>query len=115
VGSIPAWRIKVYKFFLKTYIFQYCLTVRISGFHPGSPGSTPGIGKRVRMVSKTTLHFLQKVRKTWPYRPAVRTWDFDSVAKQRSNPETRVRFSVRPRLFRKKSAKSEDVRVVIEP
>ena len=23
---------------------QYCLTVRISGFHPGSPGSTPGIG-----------------------------------------------------------------------
>ena len=25
----------------------YCLAVRIPGFHPGGPGSTPGMGKRL--------------------------------------------------------------------
>ena len=49
--------------------FQYCLTVRISGFHPGSPGSTPGIGKELLGLSK---------RPSWPHSITVSTWDFES-------------------------------------
>ncbi len=42
--------------FLKTSTFRYCLTVRMSGFHPGSPGSIPGIGKEL-WLSKSLFFY----------------------------------------------------------
>ena len=39
---------------LTVAIIPYGLTVRIPGFHPGGPGSTPGMGRRTIFVRQVT-------------------------------------------------------------
>ena len=44
-----------YLFFLILYAFPYGLAVRIPGFHPGGPGSTPGMGTQTLQSVVQTL------------------------------------------------------------
>ena len=50
--------------FGRTYIFRCGLVVRIPGFHPGGPGSIPGIGT-TSFIEKSIKLYLHITMEEW--------------------------------------------------
>ena len=49
------------KQFLSSKKFPYCLVVRIPGFHPGGPGSIPGMGKQFTIYRAVRIVYMNRV------------------------------------------------------